>query len=141
METETQKRKEAKISSMRSKEYELRQAQWELTSANENLSGARRRREEAERKRRASLFGAGVFAVVTLGVGAPALAGVAPIAMCASMALDAISEEKRAKRNIADARNKISQCEGEISQYQSEIRQLDNEIPALSQQIRHLKSE
>ena len=118
METETQKRKEAKIALMRSQESELREAQWELTSANENLSRARRRREEAERRRKANLFAAGVFTVLTLGIGTPAVAGAA---LCSGMALDAICDEIEAKKNIDDARNKISQCEREISRYRREI--------------------
>ena len=141
-ETETQKEKEAKIASMRSKESELRQAQSELTSANENLNMARRRREEAERRKRANIAGAvglGVFTLLTLGLASP-LTVPGAVAFAVN-AVEASSDKDQAERDINHARNKISQCEGEISQYRGEIRQLDNEITALSQQIRYLKSE
>lgn len=141
-ETETQNKKEAMETSMRSKEAELRQAQWELTSANENLSRARRRREEAESRKDANIAGAvgfGIATVLTLGLAAPITLPGAVV--CTVNAVEASSDEDQAERDIDRARNKISQCEGEISQYRREICQLDVEIPALSQQIRQLKSE
>ena len=137
-ETETQQNKEGKLALMRLKESELQQAQSELNSATARLDETRRRKEEAERRKRASMVGAGVFTVLTLGLGAPALLGTAAFV---AMAADANSDENKAKGDIYNAKTKISPCEVYVSQYRGEIHQLDNEIAALSQQICRLKSE